>query len=57
MSRRRWLLAVASFFALAAGPASESNPIAILVRSDLPLDNLPFTELRRLMQADRQFWL
>jgi hypothetical protein len=56
LSRRGWLLAIASFFTLAAGPASESNPIALIVRSDLPLDNLPFTEVRRLMLGDRQFW-
>jgi ABC-type phosphate transport system substrate-binding protein len=56
LSRRRWLLTVASLSAMAAGPARESNPIAIIVRPDLPLDNLPFTELRRLMLGDRQFW-
>ena len=56
LTRRGWLLAIASLCATAAGPAPESNPIAIIVRPDLPLDNLPFTELRRLMLGDRQFW-
>jgi len=56
LSRRGWLLAIASLCAAAAGPAPESTPIAIIVRPDLPLDNLPFTELRRLMLGDRQFW-
>jgi hypothetical protein len=56
LSLRGWLLALASLFATAAGPTPESNPIAIIVRSDLPLDNLPFNELRRLMLGDRQFW-
>ena len=56
LSRRVWLLAIASLCAAAAGPAPESSPVAIIVRSDLPLDNLPFTELRRLMLGDRQFW-
>jgi len=56
LSRRGWLLAIAGFCALAAGAAPESNPVAIIVRSDLPLDNLPFTELRRVMLGDRQFW-
>jgi hypothetical protein len=56
LSRREWLLALVSLCATAAGPVPESNPVAIIVRSDLPLDNLPFTELRRLMLGDRQFW-
>lgn len=56
LSRRTWLLAIASLCATAAGPTPESSPVAIIVRPDLPLDNLQFTELRRLMLGDRQFW-
>ena len=39
----------------AAGP-SEGNAIAIVVRPDVPVDNLSFAELRRLMLGDRQYW-
>ena len=36
--------------------AAESGDIAIVVRPDVPADNLSFAELRRLMLGDRQFW-
>ena len=36
--------------------APESGDIAIVVRPDVPADNLSFAELRRLMLGDRQFW-
>jgi hypothetical protein len=42
--------------AIPAGAAPESNAVAIVVRPDLPVDNLSFAELRRLMLGDRQFW-
>jgi hypothetical protein len=32
------------------------NDIAIVVRQDVPVDNLTFAELRRLTLGDRQFW-
>ena len=32
------------------------NDIAIVVRPDVPVENLSFAELRRLMLGDRQFW-
>src|SRR5436190_13826139 len=35
--------------------AADSD-VAIVVRADLPVDSLPFAELRRLMRGDRQFW-
>jgi hypothetical protein len=38
-----------------AAPAGESD-IAIVVRPDVPVDNLSFAELRRVMLGDRQFW-
>lgn len=34
------------------GPAD----IAIVVRRDLPVDNVSFSELRKLLLGDRQFW-
>ncbi len=56
LSRREWLLALAGCAALRANAAPEGDGVAIVVRSDLPLDNLPFAELRRVMLGDRQFW-
>jgi ABC-type phosphate transport system substrate-binding protein len=56
LSRMRFLAAVVCFAALTAVSAAESNAVAIVVRSDLPVDNLSFAELRRLMLGDRQYW-
>ncbi len=36
--------------------ADANNDIAILVRQDVPVENLTFAELRRLLLGDRQFW-
>jgi ABC-type phosphate transport system substrate-binding protein len=41
------------FSTTAAGADSD---IAIVVRPDVPVENLTFAELRRLMLGDRQFW-
>jgi ABC-type phosphate transport system substrate-binding protein len=38
-----------------ARPA-ETDPIAIVVRPDLPIEDLSFAELRRVMLGDRQYW-
>lgn len=38
---------------LSAGPGLD---IAIVVRSDVPVDNLSFGEVRKLLLGDRQFW-
>ena len=38
------------------GAAAFEGDIAIVVRPDVPVDNLTFAELRRLMLGDRQFW-
>jgi hypothetical protein len=38
-----------------SAPLAEGD-IAIVVRTDVPVDNLSFAELRRLMLGDRQFW-
>jgi hypothetical protein len=40
-----------------AGPAAGPDfGVAIVVRPDVPVDNLTFAELRRLLLGDRQFW-
>jgi hypothetical protein len=51
------LLAAAGMCATRALAAVGPGPdIAIIVRPDVPADNLTFAELRRLMLGDRQFW-
>ncbi|MBZ5574989.1 MAG: hypothetical protein LAP40_00350 [Acidobacteriia bacterium] len=54
-TRRTVLLALAAAAALPVAGA-EDNTIAIVVRPDVPVDNLSFAELRRLMLGDRQYW-
>ena len=49
------LLAVACSGGVASAPPADTD-IAIVVRPDVPVDNLSFAELRRLMLGDRQFW-
>lgn len=36
--------------------ASSDLDIAVVVRPDLPVDNLSFGEVRKLLTGDRQFW-
>jgi hypothetical protein len=38
---------------IAAGP---TNDVAIVVRHDVPVENLTFAEVRRLFMGERQFW-
>lgn len=54
-SRRRvlWILLAPAYRALRA---AENRDVAIVVRPDVPVDNLSFSELRRLMLGDRQYW-
>ncbi len=52
LSRRAWLLLLASIPVSAAA----ENAVAIVVRPDVPVDDLSFAELRRLMLGDRQYW-
>jgi hypothetical protein len=54
-SRRSVLLACAALPAWSALPWASAD-IAIVVRPDVPVDNLSFAELRKLMLGDRQFW-
>ena len=36
--------------------AAQSSDIAVVVHSDVAVDNLALTELRRLLLGDREFW-
>ncbi len=50
---RRTILLAAALPALAPGAGTD---IAIVVRPDVPVDNLSFADLRRVLLGDRQFW-
>src|SRR5215813_6873586 len=54
-NRRALIIAL---LAVAAVPvfAAEGEDVAIVVRADVPVDNLSFADLRRLMRGERQFW-
>ena len=56
ISRRAVLLAGITLVSLGANGAGQTADIAIVVRPDVPVDNLSFAELRRLFLGDRQFW-
>lgn len=43
-------------FCLHCFAAPADGDIALVVRPDVPVDNLSFAELRRLLLGDRQFW-
>ena len=55
LTRRSILLSAA---ALLRRPLAAAVPgdIAIVVRQDVPVDNVTFAELRKLLLGDRQFW-
>jgi ABC-type phosphate transport system substrate-binding protein len=52
---RRSLLLLAAALPARILRAAEGD-IAIVVRPDVPVDNLAFAELRKLLLGDRQFW-
>ncbi len=61
----RPMVRITSFFMAAllllcySGPAvdSKGGDIAVVVRPELPVDNLTFNEVRKLLLGDRQFWV
>ena len=55
-SRRRILLAMLGLAGVSTATAVGDTDIAIVVRPDVPVDNLSFDELRRLLLGNRQFW-
>ena len=55
LTRRSMLLAAAAVSRRPL-PAVVSGDIAIVVRPDVPVDNVSFAELRKLLLGDRQFW-
>jgi len=56
---RRFLiaaLAVARTSTFAFAGAEGTTDVAVVVRPDVPVDDLSFADLRRLMRGERQFW-
>ena len=53
---RRTLLLTLLFALLALPIFAAEGDLAIVVRPDVPVDNLSFADLRRLMRGERQFW-
>lgn len=55
--RRRWksFLFAGSLLGALSGIASAGD-IAIVVHPDVPVENLSFAEVRKLLMGDRQFW-
>jgi hypothetical protein len=47
------LLLIGCNQALSAGPGID---VAVVVRPDVPVENLSFSEVRKLLLGDRQFW-
>src|SRR5579862_6985563 len=56
LTRRALLMATAAAMVMHRPVAGQSTDIAIVVRTDVPVDNLSFADLRRLFLGDRQFW-
>ncbi len=56
ISRRAILRAASVCSVLYRLRAAATGDVAIVVRPDVPVDNLTFAELRRLLLGDRQFW-
>ena len=56
MSPLRFLLVPLVAVAALAAPEAASQPVAVVVHEDVPVQNLSFGELRRIYRGDRQFW-
>lgn len=54
--RRLIAAAVLTLAGIAGCAPARGADVAIVVRPDVPVDNLTFAELRRLFLGDRQFW-
>jgi len=50
------ILVAAGYYGGAVGSPPADTDVAIVVRPDVPVTNLSFAELRRLMLGDRQYW-
>ena len=55
-SRRAMLAGAIALAGITSSGGAQGADIAIVVRPDVPVDNLTFAEVRRLFLGDRQFW-
>lgn len=53
---RRAMMRTLIASATAPARAADENPIAVVVGPSVPVDNLSFAELRRIVLGDRQYW-
>jgi ABC-type phosphate transport system substrate-binding protein len=53
-----WKLAAITLLSVAPGLdlAGATADVAVVVRSDIPVDDLSFAEVRKLFMGDRQYW-
>ena len=49
-------LAILALLRPAAATTQAAPDITVVVNQDVPVDNLPLTELRRVLLGDREFW-
>jgi ABC-type phosphate transport system substrate-binding protein len=54
--RRIFLLGILGLSAFPNSAGIGENDIAIVVRPDVPVDNVTFPELRRLLLGEKQYW-
>lgn len=50
------LAALVATFGYPPAAVAQSTDIAVIVHPDVAVDNLPLTELRRMLLGDREFW-
>jgi len=53
---RRVILGTLLASAAAPARAADEGPIAVVVGPNVPVDNLSFADLRRIVLGDRQYW-
>jgi ABC-type phosphate transport system substrate-binding protein len=54
--RRRTLVLVLALTAVAIRCLGQAADVAIVVRKDVPVDNLSLADVRKLFMGERQFW-
>ena len=54
--RRRTLVLVLALTAAAICCLGQAGDVAIVVRKDVPVDNLSLADVRKLFMGERQFW-
>ena len=57
-AKRRFRVVLSLFLLMHLGAFAAGTPdqVAIVVRPDVPVDNLSFNDIKKLLLGDRQFW-